>query len=96
VFHDEDDLAGFVIDDVGAVPGGTALNITTALHVARRPWTGRDGAFLVDRVRDMARSSSPNPATRGRPSGAAGPKVPADRRYGYDVGSLKRIRLVSL
>ncbi|MFC4565980.1 Lrp/AsnC family transcriptional regulator [Nocardiopsis mangrovi] len=50
VFRDEQDLARFTTDDLGASADITALDTCVALRVVRRYWMARDGARLGERL----------------------------------------------
>ncbi|WP_020666590.1 AsnC family transcriptional regulator [Amycolatopsis nigrescens] len=59
-FRDEEDLARFVTEDIGALPGVTGCTTSTALGVLRRQWIDReDDVLLGPRGHDIL--------ARGRP-----------------------------
>jgi DNA-binding Lrp family transcriptional regulator len=60
-FRDEDHLAGFVTDDLGALSGISGINMSIALTVLRRQWIDRDeNLVLGHRAHDILPPSSEN------------------------------------
>nr|WP_225953658.1 Lrp/AsnC ligand binding domain-containing protein [Kibdelosporangium phytohabitans] len=53
VFRDEEDLASFITDDVGALDGVSGFAMSVALGVLRRQWIDRDGVLLGRRRHDI-------------------------------------------
>lgn len=61
VFRDEEDLASFITDDVGALDGVSGFTMSVALGVLRRQWIDRDHDVLLGRRRHDILTPPPHP-----------------------------------
>ena len=57
VFTGPSQLAQFITDDIGALPGVHSMDICVGLMVLRRYWMDRDGIYIGDQVEGVLRTA---------------------------------------
>lgn len=55
VFRSPTDLADFITEDIGALPGIQTMDTSVGLNVLRRYWMDREGIFIGDQVEGLLR-----------------------------------------
>jgi hypothetical protein len=55
LFRGPEELAGFITQDIGALPGIQTMDTCVGLNVLRRYWMDRDGIFIGDQVEGLLR-----------------------------------------
>lgn len=55
LFRGPDDLAEFIIQDIGALPGIQTMDTCVGVNVLRRYWMDRESVFIGEQVEDLLR-----------------------------------------